>query len=125
MNVTCRIAAAFCVFASACAGLGSGVHENPIAVLDANGAVSQAFTIDSGGLLTFLNGDAQPHQIFSPECPELDSTVLQPGQIHRAALGTGPKVCHFQDLLKPSAVATGGSVEVRPVPRDPFSDSAP
>ena len=78
----------------------------------------------SGGALTFLNGDGRAHQIYSPECPELDSTLLQPGQFYRAALGIGPKVCHYQDLLAPAVAAYAGTVEVRRPPRDPHADDA-
>ena len=125
MKSLSQIAVVLCVLAGGCAGMNNAVRDTPIAVLDANGVVSPLLTVESGGLLTFLNGDGKAHQIYSPECPELDSTILQPGQLHSAALGEGPKVCHFQDLLAPSAAAYGGSVQVRPAPRDPFSDSAP
>ena len=125
MKSLSQIAVVLCVLAGGCAGMNNAVRDTPIAVLNADGVVSQMLTVDSGGLLTFLNGDGKAHQIYSPECPELDSTILQPGQLHSAALGEGPKLCHFQDLLAPSAAAYGGSVEVRPAPRDPYSDSAP
>jgi len=124
MKSLSQIAVVLCVLAGGCAGMNNAVRDTPIAVLDANGVASRVLSVDSGGLLTFLNGDGKAHQIYSPECPELDSTILQPGQLHSAALGEGPKVCHFQDLLAPAA-GYGGSVEVRPAPRDPYSDSAP
>ena len=94
-------------------------------MLDASGIASPAMTVDSGGTITFLNGDSRPHQIYSPECPELDSTLLRPGESYRTALGTGPKVCHFQDLLAPSVAAYAGTVEVRQPPRDPLSVDTP
>ena len=110
---------------TSCTGLMNEVRdEPPIAVLDGGGVSAPALIVDSGGALTFLNGDGRAHQIYSPECPELDSTLLQPGQFYRAALGIGPKVCHYQDLLAPAVAAYAGTVEVRRPPRDPHADDA-
>jgi hypothetical protein len=119
--------AAVLVFAAAasCAAVRSQVRDSPIAVLDPSGIASPAMTVDSGGTVTFLNGDSRAHQIYSPECPELDSTLLQPGESFRAALGAGPKLCHFQDLLAPSVAAYAGTVEVRRAPPDPLSIDTP
>jgi hypothetical protein len=113
-----------CAAATSCAGLRSHESDDLIAVLDATGVAEPAYVVDSGSALTFVNADSRPHQIYSPECPELDSTLLRPGESFRAALGTGPKVCHFQDLLAPASSTYAGTVEVRFAPRDPiFADS--
>jgi hypothetical protein len=119
------MAVLFFAAATSCAALRSEVRDAPIAVLDASGIGSHAMTVDSGGTITFLNGDGRPHQIYSPECPELDSTLLRPGESYRASVGTGPKMCHFQDLLAPSAAAYAGTVEVRRARPDPVSIDSP
>jgi hypothetical protein len=114
-----------CAVATSCAGLKSHDHEDPIAVLDASGVQPLAYSVDSGAALTFVNGDSKAHQIYSPECPELDSTLLRPGESFTSSLGTGPKLCHFQDLLAPAASSYAGTVEVRIAPRDPLSIDSP
>jgi hypothetical protein len=125
MKILSRIAFLALAGAASCAGLRPQMHDAPIEVLDASGVASPAMIVESGGTVTFLNGDSRAHQIFSPECPELDSTLLQPGESFRAALGSGPKVCHFQDLLAPSVAAYAGTVEVRRAPPDPLSADSP
>jgi hypothetical protein len=82
-------------------------------VLDVNGVSAPALAIESFGALTFVNGDAKPHQIYSPDCPELATTVLRPGQVYTVTLSVGPKVCHFQDLLSPLASTYFGTVDVQ------------
>ena len=117
MNRKLMMAVLGCVAASACAAAGRESRQTPIEVLDANGVSAQAVSVESGGALTFMNGDARPHQIYSPDCPELASTALQPGQLYTVTLSDGPKVCHFQDLLDPLAPAWSGTVEVQKPPR--------
>jgi len=117
MNRVLMMAVLGCVAASACAAAGRESRQAPIEVLDANGVSAQAVSVESGGALTFMNGDARPHQIYSPDCPELASTALQPGQLYTVTLSDGPKVCHFQDLLDPLAPAWSGTVEVQKPPR--------
>ena len=117
MNRNLMMAVLGCVAASACAAAGRESRQAPIEVLDANGVSAQAVSVESGGALTFMNGDARPHQIYSPDCPELASTALQPGQLYTVTLSEGPKVCHFQDLLDPLAPAWSGTVEVQKPPR--------
>ena len=102
-----------CIAATSCAAFRTHEQGDVIAVLDATGVAEPAFVVDAGAALTFVNGDSRPHQIYSPECPELDSTLLRPGESFRAALGTGPKVCHFQDLLAPTAPGYEGTVQVQ------------
>ena len=117
MNRNLMMAVLGCVAASACAAAGRESRQAPIEVLDGNGVSAQAVSVESGGALTFMNGDARPHQIYSPDCPELASTALQPGQLYTVTLSDGPKVCHFQDLLDPLAPAWSGTVEVQKPPR--------
>jgi len=125
MKALSRIAVLLFAAAASCAALRSQLHDATIAVLDGSGISSPAMSVESGDTVTFLNGDSSPHQIYSPECPELDSTLLRPGESHRTALGAGPKICHFQDLLAPSAGAYSGTVEVRQVAPDPLSIDTP
>ena len=117
MNRNLMMAVLGCVAASACAAAGRESRRAPVEVIDTNGVSAQALSIESGGALTFMNGDARPHQIYSPDCPELASTALQPGQLYTVTLSDGPKVCHFQDLLDPLAPAWSGTVEVQKPPR--------
>ena len=113
MNRILRMAAFGCVAGIACAAAAKESQKSPIELLDAKGVSAPAVSIESGGSLTFVNGDASPHQIYSPDCPELDSTPLKPGQLYTVNLSAGPKVCHFQDLLAPLAPAWSGTVEVQ------------
>jgi len=125
MKALSPIAIVFLALAASCAAVRSQVRDAPIAVLDGTGIDSPEMSIDAGDAITFLNGDVRPHQIYSPECPELDSTLLRPGQSYRTTLGTGPKLCHFQDLLAPSAGSYAGTVEVRQTHRDVLSIDSP
>ena len=112
MNRKLKIAALVASAASACAGLGREARHQATERL--------ALAVESGGALTFVNADARPHQIYSPDCGELSSTQLQPGQSYTTRLGAGPKVCHFQDLFAPLASDYFGVVEVSQDPRDAF-----
>jgi hypothetical protein len=96
-----------------CAALARDGRQAPIEVLDVNGVSAPALSVESGGVLTFVNGDAKPHQIYSADCPELASTALRPGQVYTVTLSAGPKVCHFQDLLAPLASTHAGTVDVQ------------
>ena len=102
-----------CVGLCACAASATESRRTPLEVIDAKGVSVAALSSESGGALPFVNGDAQPHQIHSPDCPELASTALRPGQLYTVTLSTGPKLCHFQDLLAPLAPAWSGTVEVQ------------
>ena len=114
MNRILMMATFACVAGLACAAAGKeSRQESAIELLDGKGVRTPAISIESGGALTFVNGDESPHQIFSPDCPELDSTPLKPGQLYTVNLSAGPKVCHFQDLLAPLAPAWSGTVEVQ------------
>jgi hypothetical protein len=121
MNRKLVITVVGCVAASACAAPGRESRQVPIELLDANGISARALSIESGGALTFVNGDVRPHQIYSPDCPELASTALRPGQVYTVSLWAGPKVCHFQDMLSPLAPIYSGTVEVQK-PRHNLAD---
>ena len=69
--------------------------------------------VEAGNVLAFVNADARPHQIYSNDCAELSSTVLNPGETYAVAIGVGPKVCHFQDLLAPLSTGYFGTLRVR------------
>ena len=117
MNRILMMAAFACAAGLACAAVGKESRQgSSIELLDAKGVRTPAISIDSGGSVTFVNGDESPHQIFSPDCPELDSTPLRPGQLYTVNVLVGPKVCHFQDLLEPLASAYSGTVDVQKPP---------
>ncbi len=120
MNRRLMMAVLGCAGVCAFAAVAGESRQAAIELLDANGLSAPALSIESGGALTFVNGDAKPHQIYSPDCPELASTALGPGQVYTATLSTGPKVCHFQDLYAPLASDYFGVVEVSQDPRDAF-----
>ena len=108
-----------CTAASSCAVLSPRAHESSVEVLDSRGLRPPHLTVDSGGAVEFINDDRAVHQIYSPECPELASRLLYPGQSYHAVFGEGPKVCHFEDLVAPSDEAYAGTVQVRESPRQP------
>jgi len=113
MNRKRMMAVLGCVVTCSCAALARDNRQAPVEVLDVNGVSAPALSIESGGALTFVNGDARAHQIYSPDCPELASTALRPGQVYTVTLSAGPKVCHFQDLLAPLASTHSGTVDVQ------------
>lgn len=94
-----------------CAGLLREKQE-PVERLDEHGVSAPALTVESGTILQFVNADARPHQIYSNDCSELSSTVLNPGDIYAAGIGIGPKECHFQDLLLPLSTGYSGILQV-------------
>ena len=124
MNRKLTMAVLGCAGVCASAAMARDSWQAPIELLDASGLSAPALSIESGGALTFVNGDAKPHQIYSPDCPELASTALRPGQVYTATLSAGPKVCHFQDLLAPLATAYYGTVDVQKQPHNLADDFA-
>src|SRR5262245_16426931 len=87
--------------------------KNPItARLGGDGMTPSAMSVDSGSQVAFVNGDTRPHQIYSNDCAELSSSILEPGQSAVARLRNGPKVCHYQDLLAPDSQQYWGTVQV-------------
>src|SRR5215468_6585319 len=101
---------------SACAAT-AGVSRPPVTETLAQGGVSASrVSIDTDGALHFRNADEKPHQIYSNDCPELSSTIIEPGQSYQARLGQGPKTCHFEDLLDPLTPGFWGTVDVAQPP---------
>jgi hypothetical protein len=96
-----------------CAGLPQQSREPTVERLDEHGLEVQVLMVEAGSMLRFLNADARPHQIYSNDCSELSSTLLNPGDSYSARLGAGPKTCHFQDLLAPVAASYSGTLKVR------------
>ncbi len=109
-----KIIAVACMSAlCGCAGLVRETRE-PAAVerLDESGVGSPRLLVEEGSVLRFVNADARPHQIYSNDCGEVSSTLLNPGDIYSAQIGAGPKVCHFQDLLSPLDAGYSGTLQV-------------
>lgn len=84
--------------------------------LDERGVSSPMLLVESGSVLRLVNADARPHQIYSNDCREVSSTLLNPGDIYNAQIGAGPKVCHFQDLLAPLDAGYFGTLQVQEQP---------
>ena len=95
-----------------CAGLGRGARQEPVERLDKHGVSAPVLMVETGTVIQFVNADARPHQIYSNDCGELSSTFLNPGDVYAVAIGTGPKLCHFQDLLAPLSTGYSGTVQV-------------
>ena len=95
-----------------CSALNGQVKEPLVERLDEQGAKIRMFLADGGASLRFINADTHPHQIYSNDCSELSTTVLNPGDTYTATIGNGPKLCHFQDLLAPLATGYFGTVNV-------------
>lgn len=96
-----------------CAGLAREARPAYLERLDGDGVSARTLIVEAGSVLSFLNADARPHQIYSNDCSELSTIVLNPGDTSRARLGTGPKVCHFEDLFAPGAAPYSGTLQVR------------
>jgi hypothetical protein len=107
--------------AAACDGAQPVSQEPVTARLDDSGVNPQKLAVEGGALVQFMNDDVRAHEIYSNDCRELGSTLLAPGATFVTQLDAGPKVCHFQDLLAPSASEYWGTVEVTepPVVPDP------
>lgn len=96
-----------------CAALGLGARPDVVERFDEQGVSSPSLVVETGSVVQFVNADAQAHEIYSTDCGELSSAVLRPGDTYAVSIGTGPKVCHFQDLLAPLSARYSGTVEVR------------
>ena len=81
--------------------------------LEKSGVSAPALTVEAGTMLRFVNADERPHQIYSNDCAELSSTLLNPGASYGAEIRSGTRQCHFQDLLAPLASEYSGVIEVR------------
>lgn len=95
-----------------CSGLVFDARREPVERLDEHGVSARQLEVETGSILHFVNTDARPHQIYSNDCAELSSTVLNPGDTYATGIGLGPKVCHFQDLLAPLSVGYYGTLQV-------------
>jgi hypothetical protein len=108
-----KIIAVSCMSAlCGCAGLARETRDPAVERLDERGVSSPMLLFEAGNVLLFVNADARPHQIYSNDCGELSSTLLNPGDIYSTQVGTGPKVCHFQDLLAPLDAGYSGTLQV-------------
>ena len=95
-----------------CAGLVRETRDPAVERLDERGIGSPMLLVEAGSMLRFVNADARPHQIYSNDCGEVSSTLLNPGDIYSAQIGIGQKVCHFQDLLSPLDTRYSGTLRV-------------
>jgi len=115
-----RLAALFGLATAAGCGGAMGASQRPqIHRLDGRGVSPPDRAAEAGTMLQFVNDDVRPHEIYSNDCRELASAPLAPGQAFVAQLAPGPKVCHFQDLLAPSASEYWGTVHVTQPASDP------
>jgi len=89
--------------------------QPPTVQLDPRGLSPSTLSLESGSALRFINADVRPHQIYSYDCPELSSSLLQPGHADNVRIGWVFKLCHFQDLLVLPASEYWGTVEVEEV----------
>lgn len=102
--------------AAACAGTLSKPQQSLVSRIDTSGVSPRDRAVESGGLLRFENDDVRPHEIYSNDCPELASSLLAPGQTFVAQVESGPKLCHFQDLLAPAASQYSGTLQISEPP---------
>lgn len=103
---------AFISAVSGCAGLVRESRPAPVERLEEGGVSAKELVVEGGSVLRFVNADARPHQIYSNDCSELSSSILNPGDFFNAQIGRGPKACHFQDLLAPLATGYSGTLQV-------------
>jgi hypothetical protein len=109
-----KIIAVTCMSAlCGCAGLVRETREPVVERLDGRGVSSPMLLVETGSVLRFVNADARPHQIYSNDCGEVSSTLLNPGDIYSTQVGSGLKVCHFQDLLSPLDAGYSGTLQVQ------------
>jgi hypothetical protein len=109
---TMKMIAVVALLVCGCASIARS-SRSPVERLDERGLSASALTIEVGSVLQFVNADTHPHQIYSNDCNELSSTVLQPGETYNAMLlGIGGKECHFQDLLAPLSSKYAGTIKV-------------
>ena len=106
------------MMAFALAGCAASAGEVRMERFQKTGLSSPMLSVDSGQRLTFVNDDARPHQVYSPDCAQLSSLPLRSGEGFTTAAPAGPRVCHFQDLLDPLEPAYTGAVTVAQGPAD-------
>lgn len=100
------------ILVAALAGCAGATREARTVHFQATGLSAPMLALGTGERLTFVNEDARPHQVYSPDCAALSSTPLRPGEEFTAVVPAGRQVCHFQDLLDPLAPAYSGAVKV-------------
>ena len=118
-----KIAAFAGLLAAAACGTVSAPQPPPTVQLEQHGVSPATLSLESGSALQFINADLRPHQIYSNDCQELASGLLPPGHVYNARIGSGPKLCHFQDLLALAASEYWGTVEVQEVQEVPDEPS--
>ena len=96
-----------------CAGMSREARQESVERLDRSGVSAPFLDVEAGDALQFVNDDERPHQVYSKDCAELSSAVLNPGGRYAAQIGRGPKLCHFQDRLAPLAGDYSGTIRVR------------
>lgn len=72
----------------------------------------------AGQRVSFENADQRPHQLYSPDCAAIASPVLKPGEGYSFVAPTGPRSCHFEDLIEPAAEQYQGVLQVSPAEED-------
>jgi hypothetical protein len=119
------VAMVFLSMLCGCAGLAPREsRETTVERLDEQGVSAPVLPVEAGGVMRFVNADARPHQIYSNDCGELSSTLLNPGDTYSTQLGAGPKMCHFQDLLAPLAAGYSGTLQVHEAPDELHLETA-
>jgi hypothetical protein len=98
--------------AAGCAATVAKPPETATSRLAGDGVAPREVAVRPGSYLQFVNDDVRPHEIYSNDCFELGSTALAPGQSFVVPVDVGPKLCHFQDLLAPTASEYWGTVKV-------------
>ena len=96
-----------------CAGMVREMRTPAVERLDGRGVGSSMLLVEAESVLRFVNADARPHQIYSNDCGEVSSTVLNPGGVYSTQVGTGLKICHFQDLWSPLDAGYAGTLHVQ------------
>jgi len=82
---TMRMVAVVTLLVCGCVSIARS-SRSPVERLDERGVSAPSLTLEVGSVLQFVNADSHPHQIYSNDCNELSSTVLQPGETYNAML---------------------------------------
>jgi hypothetical protein len=116
MQTLQRFLLAACLAAAGCAGTMAKPPETATSRFDRSGISPRELAVKPYSYLQFVNDDVRPHEIYSNDCLELGTTALAPGQSFVTLIAPGPKLCHFQDLLAPTASEYWGTVKVAEPP---------
>jgi hypothetical protein len=109
--------------AAACDDSDGTTASMPTATMDGQGMFPSEMSVPSTGVIRFVNGDSRAHEVYSADCSELSSGVLQPGEEWSTQVSAGPRTCHVQDLLAPDTQTYWGTIEIA-LPLPPTSDQA-